>query len=278
MCSGVVNSLYLSHNTNMKKLALINIDGTIFRRNLIAEIIETLIAREVVPDSVARDLAMLFKTPSLSLVSSISPSSSTTSVSSAPSAKYKIQNKEFSNKELESRQGNFNENLMALFADTVRGLAYTDFLDASKEAIDGLMYRRYSYSKSLIEDLHQKDYFIVGYSLAPKASLRSLTRKIGFDKTYGLLYELGPTDRFTGNTLDAELSKDIPALLRRILSKESVTLKGSIGLGQTRGDIAVLEHMEKVVCFNPDPELYRYAKRKRYEIVAETNGVVYKIN
>jgi len=56
-----------------------------------------------------------------------------------------------------------------------------------------------------------------------------------------------------------------------------LTLKGSVGVGDTESDIAFLKMVEKPICFNPNQKLYQYAKRAGWKIVVERKDVIYHL-
>ena len=66
-------------------------------------------------------------------------------------------------------------------------------------------------------------------------------------------------------------------IVRRAIEKENLTLKGSIGVGDTEGDIPVLEMVDNPICFNPNMLLYKTAKRNDWKVVVERKDVIYNI-
>ena len=100
---------------------------------------------------------------------------------------------------------------------------------------------------------------------------------MGFDKMYGLIYEIDRQKRFTGKILHAELISDKAEILKRAIEKEKLTLKGSVGVGDTESDITFLKMVEKPICFNPNQKLYQYAKRAGWKIIVERKDVIYHL-
>jgi phosphoserine phosphatase len=56
-----------------------------------------------------------------------------------------------------------------------------------------------------------------------------------------------------------------------------LTLKKSIGVGDSEGDYAFLELVETAICFNPTMLLYRHAKRNTWKVIVERKNVIYEI-
>ncbi|MDQ5951010.1 MAG: hypothetical protein QG639_287, partial [Patescibacteria group bacterium] len=49
----------------------------------------------------------------------------------------------------------------------------------------------------------------------------------------------------------------------------------SIAVGDSDGDISLLESVANPICFNPNQSLYNHAKRMKWEVVVERKDVIY---
>ena len=70
---------------------------------------------------------------------------------------------------------------------------------------------------------------------------------------------------------------DKAKVLERAVGKGGLTLKGSIGVGDTESDIVFLKMVERPICFNPARGLYKFAKKQKWEVIVERKDVIYKI-
>ena len=77
--------------------------------------------------------------------------------------------------------------------------------------------------------------------------------------------------------MDLHLIANKANIVRRVVAKEKLSLKGSIGVGDTEGDVPMLELVETAICFNPNAKLYRFAKLNKWKVVVERKDVVYEI-
>ena len=77
--------------------------------------------------------------------------------------------------------------------------------------------------------------------------------------------------------MDLHLIENKANIVKRAAEKENLTLKDSWGIGDTEGDIPMLEMVEHPVCFNPNMKLYRHAKINGWKIVVERKDVIYDI-
>lgn len=179
-----------------------------------------------------------------------------------------------------NREGDYQEYIDAVvraFVGHLKGVHYGALADAAEELVNEQWKRTYRYTRDLLKDLKKRGYFLLAISHSPKTVLDKFCPRLGFDKTYGMIYEIGPQDCFTGNAVDPHLILNKAAILRRAVEKENLTLAHSIGVGDTESDIPFLELVAKPICFNPNAKLYKTAKRLKWNVVVERKDVVYEL-
>ncbi|MHB1086270.1 MAG: HAD family hydrolase [Minisyncoccota bacterium] len=226
-----------------RRVAVFDVDGTIFRSSLLIQLVEKLIARGAFPE----DAQKVYEKEQLKWL---------------------------------DREGDYQEYIEAVvraFRSHLKGVHYGDLADAAKEMVDAQWKRTYRYTRDLIAELKEKDYFLLAVSHSPKTVLDKFCPKIGFDKAYGIVYEIGPQDLFTGQVVDEHLIYNKANVVKRAIEKEGLTLAHSIGVGDTESDISFLEMVAKPICFNPNAKLFREAKRLKWDVVVERKDVVYKL-
>lgn len=229
----------------MQKVAFFDIDGTVFRSSLLIELVEELISAGYFPES-ARD--MYFDA-------------------------YVA---------WRDREGSYEDYINAVvkaYIDNIKGIFYGDLADLGRVVVSKQGKRTYRYTRQLIKDLKKRDYYVVAISQSPKTILDEFCRAYGFDKVYGRIYEIGPQDRFTGEVSDLHLIENKANIVRRIIdhNEDELTLEGSIGVGDTEGDIPLLELVSEPICFNPNTDLYKHAKRQGWKVVVERKDVIYEL-
>lgn len=227
----------------LRKVAIFDIDGTIFRSALLIELVEVLIELGLFPVTVRADYE-----------------------------KEKVR--------WLDRKGDYESYIMAVvgvFMKNIKGMPYSEFLRASVLVVARYRHRTYKFTEDLIKELKKEGYFLLAISQSPKGTLDLFCKDVGFDKTYGRLYETGPMDCFTGKVVDEHLIANKAAIVRRACEKGGLTLEGSVGVGDTEGDISFLELVERPICFNPNLKLYRHAKLMQWETVVERKDVVYEM-
>ncbi len=227
----------------MKKLAIFDIDGTIFRSSLLIEVTNALIAEGIFPARARR-----------------------------------VYQQSFEN--WLNRKAGYD----AYIADVVRafdkyiaGVQRTVFLRVVRKVIGYQKHRVYRYTRDMIRKLRKQRYFLLAISHSPRDLVVEFTKHWGFHRVYGRMFELDAHQRFTGKILHAEVINDKAQILKHAIAHEGISLKGSVGLGDSEGDIPMLKLVDVPICFNPNRILYTYARRVGWKIVVERKDVVYKL-
>lgn len=227
----------------MQKVAFFDIDGTVFRSSLVIELLEQLVRKGVFPDAARR----------------------------AYQKEYEA---------WQNREGRYEDYIAAVvrsFMAHIKGVFYGDLADIGREVVRLQSKHVYRYTRDLIRELKSKGYYIVAISQSPKTILDEFCISYGFDKVYGRMYEIGPQDLFTGNMIDVHLIENKANILKRLHDKGEVSLQDSIGVGDTEGDITLLEGVATPICFNPNKKLYDYATQMGWKIVVERKDVIYEL-
>jgi len=225
-----------------KKVAVFDIDGTIFRSSFLIELTDALIRDGIFPVSIER-------------------------IYTKAAEKWL------------DRQGTYEKYIEAVvkaFELNIKGVAHKKFLKIAREVVAVQKNRTYRYTHGLVKDLKRKNYYMLAISNSPKEIVQSFAKSMGFDKVYGRAYEIDRSGKFTGKTSHENLISDKAKVLKRVILKEHLTLRTSVGVGDTESDIPFLKMVEKPICFNPNAKLYKYAKRAGWTIRVERKDIVYK--
>jgi HAD superfamily hydrolase (TIGR01490 family) len=227
----------------LKKVAIFDIDGTIFRSSLLVEVTEALILEGIFSQKVKEVYA-----------------------------------KPYSN--WLDRKDSYEKYIMAVvkaFEDNIKNIDHKDFLRISKKVVALHRNRVYRYTRDLIQELKKKRYYILAISHSPKELVDEFCTKLGFNKVYGRVYEIGSNGKFTGKTLYLDEISDKAKILRRAAQKENLTLVDSVGVGDSESDAKFLALVQNPICFNPNSKLYQRAKRETWKVVVERKDVIYKL-
>ncbi len=227
-----------------RPVAFFDIDGTVFRSSLLIELVEALVRNSVFPPEVTRGYEREFAA-------------------------------------WQNREGTYESYINAVirtFLAHIKGVHYSDFADIGEQTVLEQSKRVYRYTRDLIADLKRKNYYIVAISQSPKTVLDVFCNEYGFDKVYGRMYEIGPQDCFTGMVTDVHLIENKANIVKRVFEQnDQLTPEESVAVGDTEGDISLLEMVEQPICFNPNQALYTHATLQGWKVVVERKDVIYTI-
>ena len=89
--------------------------------------------------------------------------------------------------------------------------------------------------------------------------------------------EVDENEVFNGHVGHEGLIKHKGRVLERAMDVEGLTRAGSVGVGDSESDIAMLKMVSRPIAFNPNSKLYQAAKRNHWDIVVERKDVIYRI-
>ncbi len=227
---------------NKNKVAVFDIDGTIFRSSLLIELMEALILEKVIPAKTEK----LWEKDYLAWL---------------------------------ERRGSYQDYISKVILASrrhLRGVSQFKVWEVAKKVLAFHQNRVYRFSRDLVKEL-KPTHFLLAISGSPFDIVQPFCREFGFDKVYGTIYEVDGKSRFTGKVFYEDFVRDKRKTFERALIKEGLILKGSVGVGDTETDIPFLKMVERPIAFNPNEKLYREAKRRGWEIVVERKDVVYRM-
>lgn len=168
-----------------RAVAVFDVDGTIFRSSLLIELVEEMVRTGLFPQDAKKHYQQAH-------------------------TKWK------------NREGGYAEYIDAMvyaFEVHIKGVHYADFAEVAKAVIKSQGKHTYKYTRDLVRKLKRQGYFLLAVSHSPKTILDQFCPKLGFDKTYGTIYETGPEDRLTGVITDKHLIFNKANIVRRAVAK-----------------------------------------------------------
>jgi len=226
------------------KLAVFDIDGTIFRKNLHFELINELTWIKVFPKNVRRELINAY-TDWL---------------------------------EHKGTYENYRKRLVHLYNENINGCSIKDVKRASKIVVSFHKDRTYVFAEKLIKKIKDENYHIIAISGSPIEIVREFNKEhLGFDEVFGSVYEVGGNDLYTGEEEFVPV-EDKGQLIRQYAFENKLTLENSYGIGDTESDASFLELVENPIAFNPNHNLKKIAEKNNWKIMVEKKDVIYEIN
>lgn len=224
------------------KLAVFDIDGTIFRSSLIIELVNLLVEKRVFPKGLNKEIEEEY-------------------VAWA------------------NRQGsydNYISKVVEVYIKYIKGTKEDVVKDAAKEIIDYQKNKVYIFTRELIKKFKKENYYLLAISGAPEIIVSEFSKALEFDNYYGARYEV-INGKFSGRIVNDTAWNKHEILGQFIKDNKKFNLKDAVGVGDSEIDITFLELVGNPIAFNPDFKLAAYAKKKKWKIVVERKNVVYDI-
>ena len=227
----------------MKKFAVFDIDGTVFRSSLVLEAMYELIRKGVFPGK-ARDI-------------------------------FAEKLEHWRARKDANAYDAYIEAIVQSFNLHIKGLSTKALHLIAENVVREQSEYTYVYTRDLIRSLRASgQYTLIAISGSPMELVQPFTDRHGFDIVHAtkLVQDEGV---YTGEFVAAYTGKD--KLLQQLIDEHDLSLKGSIAVGDSRGDVGMLSLVERPIAFNPDKDLFAAAKREGWEVVVERKNVIYEL-
>lgn len=229
--------------TQPKKFAAFDIDGTIFRSGLAREVVYELIATDKAPKGLA-DAFMhhesAWKTRRASEAFHV-----------------------------------YDRAMADAFNDMVTQIKCDDFDQAAKIVFERVSDYVYTYTRDLLRRLKKQGYTLIAISGSHEELVQPFAEKYGFDIWVAQKCHRGEDGYFTGEIILTHEGKD--KYIRELVEKHGLDFRGSIAVGDTRGDISMLSIVDHPIAFNPERQLFDKAKQEGWQIVVERKNMTYEL-
>jgi HAD superfamily hydrolase (TIGR01490 family) len=224
------------------KLAIFDIDGTVFRKNLHFELVDELSWRGIFSKDARRALVKTYS------------------------------------RWLEHRgtYEDYRKQIVSIYAKELRGCSQKDIIKASKKVADFNKDRTYIFARELIKKLRREKYVIIAISGSPIEVIKEYNKYLKFDEVFGSVYETDGRGIYTGKAI-FEPVRHKGHLVGQYISEKNLTLAGSYGIGDTESDVSFLKMVDHPVALNPNLNLEKVARRYGWKIIVEKIDVIYDI-
>lgn len=224
-----------------KKLAVFDVDGTIFRKNLHFELLTELVYLGVFKKTTREQITNLYG--------------------------------DWVNQRHTYEQ--HRDKMVSLYKENLIGCRKKDIEKVAQKVVDLNAQRVYIFTKGLIEKFRE-DYYLIIISGSPIEIVSKYAKNFEFDKFFGSVYELDKKGLYTGKEVFVPVL-DKGKVIKDFVKKQGFSFEGSVGVGDTESDAKFLKLVERPIVFNPNQNLKAIAEFEDWEIVVERKDVIYKI-
>lgn len=229
----------------MKKFAVFDIDGTLFRWQLFHEIVFELVEGGHLPMQVKHDI-------------------------------------EESLQQWRARKhsGSFHDYEMALvkaFLPHIPTIKVSALEDTADTVIKRCSTHVYMYTRSLIESLKKDDYILIAISGSQNEIVQRFAKLWHFDLAVGQVFET-KDGYYTGAIPGGKLLVDQKdTILKQLVEEQGLSWQESIAVGDSLSDAAMLKIVERPIAFNPNDLLFEMAQKNGWNVVIERKNMIYEL-
>ena len=231
-------------NKQPTKLAVFDIDGTIFRSSLVIELSHALVEAGVFPGSAKKEIEKEY----LAWV---------------------------------NRKGTYEayiNKVVKIYLKHITGKSFAKAQAIAKKVIAYQKDRVYRFTRDLIKKLKAQNYFLVAISGSPSYIVEAYAKAIGFNLFFGTELEV-KNGKFTGGVVSLDSAFHKSKIIKSLAKKYPlIDLKKSLAVGDTESDVAMLELVGQPIAFNPNYSLAKVANKRQWRIVAERKDVIFGIS
>lgn len=229
--------------------AFFDIDGTLYREGLIAEIFKKLVKYEIIE----------------------------------PERWYNEVRPEY--QRYDKRQGNYDNYLLKMadiYIEAIKGLHKSQVEFIAKNVVKQKGDRVYTFTRDRIKWHKSQGHILITISGSPVELVKEMAQKHGFDDYSGAVYAIDKKDIYTGEVIPMWDSKSKKEAMHYFENKYNIDLDKSYAYGDTAGDFSMFQLVGNPVCVNPTKELIKKVQnheetRKKSLIVVERKDVIYKL-
>jgi len=225
----------------MKPIAIFDIDGTIFRKNLQFELVDGLSYEGIFPREARNKIV------------------------------------EYYRGWLENRSSyeKYRKLLVHLYRKNIKGCSSRDVVRIAHNVAAFNHGRLFLYTSKLFRKL-KRTHYTLAISGSPTEIVEEFNKYLKFDQVYGTIFGMDKAGFYTGKESYTPV-RNKAQVVQKFVRENKLDLKGSYGVGDTDSDSSFLGIVEHPVAFNPDKPLKRRAEKEGWKIVVERKDVVYEI-
>ncbi len=168
----------------------------------------------------------------------------------------------------------YERQVVMIYEAMLKTLTFEQLDEAIDDVFEEYKDQVYTYTRDLIAELKTRNYLLLAISGSQSEIVHKVAEYYGFDDYVGTVYGRS-NSRFTGANSIGSFYKD--KTLEKLAAKHGVTFKGSLAIGDSASDAAMLELVEQPIAFNPDADLFKVAKIKGWKIVLERKNMIYEL-
>ena len=147
---------------------------------------------------------------------------------------------------------------------------------AARRVVARSGHKVYAYTADLVKELKNKGYFLLAISGSQQEIAELFAKKHGFDACIGMVHQRDENGKFTGQYERFVIGRKAN-IAKEFIDSHDLSYKDSYAVGDSAGDIDMLELVENPIAFNPSQDLYEAAIKMGWPVVIERKNIAYRL-
>lgn len=227
-----------------QKFAVFDIDGTVFRSSLVVELMYSLVKTGVFPNEAREE--------------------------------FRASHDAWQKREHADAYDDYIRSLVASYIKQLAGKSQAIVKSEAEQVVAKYQNHTYTYSRDLIKTLKKQGYFLLAISGSPSELVKAFCQAYEFDDFVATQYLTDEQGNYNGQMVESHHKKD--EILETLVTKHQLNYEGSLAIGDSRGDITLLQAVQQPIAFNPDRDLAKAAQEHGWKMVVERKNVVYELD
>jgi HAD superfamily hydrolase (TIGR01490 family) len=230
----------------MKKFAVFDIDGTLYRGNLTWDFFNALIQARLIPVSSMRELEQLY----VAHDSRIS----------------------------DNAYSNYDKSLIDMFCDSLKSIDnLEEYRTIGHQVAEDSKNRLYRFTRDFLVKLKSQNRYLIAITNSVGAVAKPFAEALGFDEVIANNEIIDKSGRGIIDWTIYEAGRSKATLLQKSIKQNNLTTKDSYAFGDTMSDASMMYIVENPILFNPEKRLQQLSVIEGWTIVVERKNVIYEL-
>ena len=226
-----------------RKIAVFDIDGTLFRWQLFHELVAELGKQGLFPKEVAN----------------------------------KVEEKFFEWRALQATWADYEAAVVEAIQNYIAQIPPAKLNECAKTVVDKSGHKVYNYTSNLVKKLKNNGYHLLALTGSQQEIAEIFAKKHGFDDCLGSLMAKDKDGNFT-KEYERFVIGNKAEILKNYCQLNGFDLaNNSYAVGDSAGDGQMLALVQNPIAFNPDEELFKSAMENDWKIVIERKNIAYEL-
>ncbi len=177
---------------------------------------------------------------------------------------------------LKSSWSDYESQVVSAIVNHITQIEPAELERAARRVVAKPGHKVYAYTAQLAKDLKGKGYFLLALSGSQQEIAEIFAKKHGFDACIGMVHERDASGKFTGNYERFVVDRKAN-IAKEFIEENNLTYTDSYAVGDSAGDIDMLQLVENPIAFNPSQELFDAATTHGWPIVIERKNIAYRL-